>query len=107
MPRNVEKPMTNFIELTRICLEAHENHNAFNKEGNMVAPNDPRYTDLIGPWNGYQSPEQRWNDWHVERKRLRRTILDWLHDSEYMHDIIVLDDNASEYLDNLRKGFVK
>jgi hypothetical protein len=97
--------MTNFVELTRICLEAHENHNAFNKEGNMVAPNDPRYTDLIGPWNGYQSPEQRWNDWHVERKRLRRTMLDWLHKPTQSFE--ELDRQSSSYMKILQERFIK
>jgi hypothetical protein len=101
----VEKSMTNFVELTRICLEAHENHNAFNKEGNMVAPNDPRYTDLIGPWNGYQSPEQRWNDWHVERKRLRRTMLDWLHEPTQSFE--ELDRQSSSYMEALQERFIR
>lgn len=71
----------------------------------MVAPNDPRYTDLIGPWNGYQSPEQRWNDWHVERKRLRRTMLDWLHEPTQSFE--ELDRQSSSYMEALQERFIR
>ena len=91
--------MINFIKLTKICLEAHEAHNSFNKEGNIVAPDDPRYTPLIGVWNGYQAPEQRWQDWHSERKLLRRTMLEWLNNPNWSPE--ELEDHSNKYLSQL------
>lgn len=95
--------MVNFVKLTKICLEAHESHNAFNKEENMVAPNDPRYTDLIGLWNGYQAPEQRWNDWHSERKRLRRQMIVWLAEPNWSPE--ELESKAKQYLESLQHAY--
>ena len=91
--------MINFIKLTKICLEAHEAHNSFNKEGNIVVPDDPRYTPLIGVWNGYQAPEQRWSDWHAERKQLRRQLIAWLAEPNWSPE--ELETNATIYLEQL------
>lgn len=57
------------------ALEAQELASAIQKERRTPPPNDPRYTPFIGKWNGYHAPEQRWQEFMVRRKELRRQAL--------------------------------
>jgi hypothetical protein len=94
--------MLAFVELTRRCLAAHEYHSQFCSEGGFIQPDDARYTDLIGEWDGYKAPEQRWLLWQATRKALRRQILELLASGGSDRDKI--EDESAKILTRLKEG---
>lgn len=60
------------------ALQAQEHYSEMHRDPlyPYLPANDPRYTPLIGEWDGFVAPELRAHYFHFERKRLRREVLD-------------------------------
>jgi hypothetical protein len=62
-----------------VAVRAAENYSVLSKLisilGTLPSPNNWRYTALIGKWDGYQSPELRWELWNKRRKSQRHELL--------------------------------
>lgn len=62
----------------RIALQAQEDYGAMSRQrqaGEFISPIDPRYTPVIGEWNGYHAPELRFDNFAHVRHDLRRAAL--------------------------------
>ena len=61
----------NALRLQELC-------STIQKEGYTILPDDPRYTEWIGEWDGYKAPEQRIESINYLRKQMRREVLETL-----------------------------
>lgn len=62
-----------------VALQAQEDFSAMQRDLRSTEdypnPDDPRYTPVIGEWDGYAAPEMRYAEFATKRRELRRQVL--------------------------------